>query len=47
LQKSKKETANLLFATHAAKEIDIQKALESIKALDFIKSKPVMIRIED
>lgn len=47
LQKSKKETATLLFVTHTAREVDIQNALKAIKSLDFIKSKPVMIRIED
>ena len=47
LQKSKKTHANLLFSTHEAKEEDVQNALDAISALDFMKSKPVMIRIEE
>jgi homoserine dehydrogenase len=39
--------ANLLFSTHVAKEADVQAALKAIEALEFIKSKPSMIRIED
>lgn len=39
--------ANLLFSTHTAKEEDVQAALKAIEALEFIRSKPSMIRIED
>lgn len=39
--------ANLLFSTHEAQESDVQAALKAIETLEFIKSKPSMIRIED
>jgi len=47
LQKSSKDRANLLLSTHEAKEADIQNAIKKISKLEFVKSKPVMIRIED
>ena len=47
LQKSFKDRANLLLSTHEAKEADIQNAIKKISKLEFVKSKPVMIRIED
>ena len=37
--------ANLLFATHEAKEGDIQKVIIALETLDFVAAKPVMIRI--
>jgi len=40
------ELANLLLSTHSAKEIDIQKAIKELEALEFVKDKIVMIRIE-
>jgi homoserine dehydrogenase len=46
LQKPLDETSNLLFATHTCKEEMIQKAIKEIETLDFVKSKPMMIRIE-
>jgi homoserine dehydrogenase len=42
----KKELANLLLSTHEAQEIDLLEALDEINQLDFVKSSPVMIRIE-
>lgn len=46
LQKSTSETsANLLMSTHIAKESDIQKMIKELEELDFVNSKPVMIRI--
>ena len=38
-------SANLLISTHTAIEKDIQNMISSIKELDFVNSKPVMIRI--
>lgn len=38
---------NLLFSTHSAKEVNIQKALNEIENLGFIKEKIVMIRVEE
>ncbi len=38
-------SANLLISTHLAKESDIQNMIQNIHALDFVNSKPVMIRI--
>jgi homoserine dehydrogenase len=38
-------SANLLISTHIAVEKDIQKLIKDIAALDFVNSKPVMIRI--
>jgi homoserine dehydrogenase len=46
LQQSESKEANLLFATHIAKEQNIQKALKEIEALECTTCKPVMIRIE-
>ena len=46
LQKSSGEFASLLLSTHTAKEIDVKNALEEIEKLEFVKSKPIMIRIE-
>ena len=46
LQKSTSETsANLLISTHIARESDIQTMISELEALDFVNSKPVMIRI--
>lgn len=46
VQKSTSEiSANLLMSTHIAKESDIQAMIKEIEALDFVNSKPVMIRI--
>ena len=46
LQKSTSEdSANLLVSTHTAKENDIQEMIKELQALDFVNSKPVMIRI--
>lgn len=42
----KKEFANLLLSTHEAKEVDLIEALHEISRLGFVKSPPVMIRIE-
>ncbi|MDR0664219.1 MAG: homoserine dehydrogenase [Helicobacteraceae bacterium] len=42
----KKEWANLLLSTHKAREIDLIEALKEIGALSFVKSPPVMLRIE-
>ena len=38
-------SANLLISTHTAVEKDIQEMIQSIEELDFVNSKPVMIRI--
>lgn len=38
-------SANLLISTHMAVEKDIQKLIKDIATLDFVNSKPVMIRI--
>ena len=40
-----KSSANLLISTHIALEKDIQNMIVEIEALDFVNSKPVMIRI--
>ena len=46
LQKSTSDiSANLLMSTHIAKESDIQAMMSEIEKLDFVNSKPVMIRI--
>jgi homoserine dehydrogenase len=42
---SRDSSANLLISTHAAVEKDIQDMIKNIEALDFVNSKPVMIRI--
>ncbi|MBU0631853.1 homoserine dehydrogenase [bacterium] len=42
---SRDGSANLLISTHTAVEKDIQNMIKSIEALDFVNSKPVMIRI--
>ena len=42
---SKDGSANLLISTHIAYEKDIQNMIKSIEELDFVNSKPVMIRI--
>ena len=39
------ESANLLISTHIAKESNIQAIINEIEALDFVKTRPVMIRI--
>ena len=38
-------SANLLISTHVAREKDIQAMMDILAALDFVNSKPVMIRI--
>jgi len=46
LQKSTSDSsANLLISTHIARESDIQKMIEELEALEFVNSKPVMIRM--
>ena len=46
LQKSKSDSsANLLISTHIAKESDIQAMMNELESLEFVNSKPVMIRI--
>ena len=46
MQKSTSDTtANLLISTHVAVEKDIQTMMNELEALDFVNSKPVMIRI--
>jgi len=46
IQKStSKSTANLLISTHKAIEKDIQAMMNELQKLDFVNSKPVMIRI--
>lgn len=42
---SRDGSANLLISTHTAVEKDIQDMIQSIEELDFVNSKPVMIRI--
>jgi len=39
------ESANLLISTHLAKESDIQAMINELEVLDFVKTRPVMIRI--
>jgi homoserine dehydrogenase len=39
------DSANLLISTHIAVEKDIQTMMNTLEALDFVNSKPVMIRI--
>lgn len=39
------DSANLLISTHKAYERDIQRLLASLESLEFVNSKPVMIRI--
>lgn len=46
VQKSCGERANLLFSTHQAKEVAIQKALKEVASLNSVSGSPVMIRIE-
>ncbi len=38
-------SANLLISTHNAKESDIQAMIQTLQELDFVQSKPAMIRI--
>lgn len=42
---SENESANLLISTHNALEKDIQSMIKEIEALDFVNTKPSMIRI--
>ena len=42
---SENERANLLIATHTARERDIQAMMCELEAVDFVHAKPVMIRI--
>jgi len=44
-RQSCKESANLLISTHKAYEHDIQNLISSLENLEFVNSKPVMIRI--
>jgi homoserine dehydrogenase len=44
-RQSSKESANLLISTHMAYERDIQTLMASLEKLEFVNSKPVMIRI--
>lgn len=41
-----KEWANLLLSTHIARETDINEAMREIATLGFVKSPPVMLRID-
>jgi homoserine dehydrogenase len=41
-----KEWANLLLSTHTARETDINEAMREIATLGFVKSPPVMLRID-
>jgi homoserine dehydrogenase len=45
-RKSKGSVPVVMF-THLAKEADVQKALEEVKALDVVSEPPMLIRIED
>ena len=42
---AKGDSANLLISTHIAVESNIQNMMTSLEALDFVNTKPVMIRI--
>lgn len=42
-----KDRVTLLFATHTCKESDVKRALEKINDLEFVLSRPNMIRIEE
>lgn len=44
-RQSSSDSANLLISTHKAYERDIQKLIISLEGLEFVNSKPVMIRI--
>lgn len=44
-RQSAQDSANLLISTHMAYEHDIQKLIFSLEKLEFVNSKPVMIRI--
>ncbi|MDD5372385.1 MAG: homoserine dehydrogenase [Sulfurimonas sp.] len=44
-RQSSKDSANLLISTHTAVERDIQNLIKSLADLEFVNSKPVMIRI--
>ncbi|MDD5399649.1 MAG: homoserine dehydrogenase [Sulfurimonas sp.] len=44
-RQSSKDSANLLISTHMAVERDIQALISSLEKLEFVNSKPVMIRI--
>ena len=39
------ESANLLISTHEARESDIQNMISTLQNLEFVNSKPIMIRI--
>ena len=43
---AQEDQAVLLFSTHMCKEKDVQKALHELSSLEFVRSKPAMIRIE-
>ena len=42
---SENTSANLLISTHTAKESDVQAMINELEKVDFIKARPVMIRI--
>lgn len=44
-RQSSKDSANLLISTHIAVERDIQALISSLEKLEFVNSKPIMIRI--
>lgn len=44
-RQSSQDSANLLISTHKAYEHDIQNLISSLEKLEFVNSKPVMIRI--
>lgn len=46
LQHNHKQYSTLLFSTHLCKEVEIKLAMERISALEVVKAKPIMIRIE-
>ena len=46
LQHNHKQYSTLLFSTHLCKEVEIKLAIERISALEVVKARPIMIRIE-
>ncbi len=46
-QRNSKDKATLLLSTHLSQELSIQKALNEIEKLSYVKDKPFMIRIEE
>jgi homoserine dehydrogenase len=47
LQQPNNGETNLLLSTHTSKELQVQTAIKEIQELDFVKSEPAMIRIEE